>query len=86
MEQIQQDYHTDVKKVYCNKWKELELLILLAFVAVGGKETPPLGEKQEENCECQEARAGQSATHYRWKSFCLIHSKIVRTVFKCSFG
>lgn len=68
MEQIQQSYHTDVKKVYCNKWKELELLILLVFMVVGGKETPPLGERQEENCECQEACAGKSAA-YMQKDF-----------------
>ena len=66
MEQIQQSYHTDAKKVYCNKWKELELLVLLVFMAAGGKETPPLGEWQEENGECQEA--GKSAT-YMQKDF-----------------
>lgn len=59
MEKIQQDYHTDAKKFYCNEWKELELVILLALMAVGGKETRPLGERQEENCECQEACAGK---------------------------
>lgn len=62
MEQIQQDYHTNAKKDHCNKWKELEPLVLLVFMAVGGKETPPLGERQGENCECQEACAGKSAT------------------------
>lgn len=41
MEQI---HHPAAKKVYCRDWKGLELLIPLAFMTAGGKETPPLGE------------------------------------------
>lgn len=54
MEQIQLNYHTDIKMVRCNAWKELELLALLAFMSIGEKETPPLGERQED-CARQKA-------------------------------
>lgn len=37
-------------------------------MAFGGKETLPLGERQEENCECQKAYVGKSAT-YMQKDF-----------------
>lgn len=61
MEQIQLNYHTDTKMICCNVWKELELLVLLEFMSVGEKETPPLGERQEEDCARQKAYVGNSA-------------------------